>query len=92
MYPRTKPEGGGPGLKGIKKDKEGGPGYYKLDYKRVERRSLNFKFGNAENKNFIAKYVKSKENVPGVGRYKEIEAGIKLQTRPVSAGNRRRLT
>ncbi len=28
FFPRTKPEGGGPGLKGIKKDKDLGPGFY----------------------------------------------------------------
>lgn len=33
MYPRTKTEGGGPGLKAIKRDRDGGPGFYKVDQK-----------------------------------------------------------
>ena len=92
MYPRTKIDGGGPGLKGIKRDKSGGPGYYNLNYKRVEKRSLANKFMVGENKNFVTSYVKSKAAIPGVGRYKDVENGIRATSRPLSSGGRRRIT
>ena len=79
-------------MKGIKKDKAGGPGFYKLNYASVDRKSISNKFKVGENKNFVTSYVKSKAQIPGVGRYKDIENGYKATSRPLSSGGRRRLT
>mmetsp|Transcript_634 Transcript_634/g.1012 ORF Transcript_634/g.1012 Transcript_634/m.1012 type:complete len:95 (-) Transcript_634:318-602(-) len=90
-YPRTKPDGGGPGLKSIKKSSDMAPGYYKVKRTLTERKSHHFKFANKKNQNCFEQYIKSKEFVPGVGKYKEIDKGIALQSRPNSVGPRRRL-
>jgi len=91
-YPRTKPEGGGPGLKAIKKDSDVAPGFYKVKRGLVERSTHQFKFFNSKNKNCFESYIKAKETVPGVGKYKDIDRGLALQSRPNSVGPRKRLT
>ena len=91
-FPRSKPLGGGPGLHGIKKDQNVAPGYYQVSHRLTERSSRMNKFSGATNKNYIANYVKSRDYVPGVGKYKDIEKGLKLQTRPLSCGGRRRVS
>ena len=90
-YPRTKPEGGGPGLKGIKKDSDIAPGFYKVKRSLVERSTHAFKFFNHKNKNCFDEYIRKKEFVPGVGKYKDIERGLRLQSRPLSTGPRKRI-
>ena len=59
-YPRTKADGGGPGLKGIKKDSDVAPGYYKINRDMTEKRGSSVKFTNTPNKNFVERYVKAR--------------------------------
>jgi len=91
-YPRTKPEGGGPGLKGIKRDTDMSPCYYKVNRKLTERSQRQFEFSKSRNQNYIERYVRSHTFVPGVGKYKDVDKGLKLQTRPLSSCPRRRVT
>lgn len=90
-FPRTKPDGGGPGLKGIKQDQNVAPGYYKVNHRLTETTVKSNKFTSTPNRNYIDRYVKSREFVPGVGKYKDVEKGLSLQTRPLSCGGKRRL-
>jgi len=92
FYPRTKVEGGGPGLKGIKKDTDISPCFYKVNRKPTEKSTRQFKFGASKNKNFVEQYVTSRNYVPGVGKYLSIDKGLALQSRPQSSGPRRRIT
>ena len=92
FYPRTKIDGGGPGLKGIKREQGLGPSDYKIERNLVEKKSTDFKFQKTVNKNFFAQYISSKAYVPGMGKYKDIERGLALQTRPMSCPGRRRIT
>ena len=66
-FPRTKPEGGGPGLHGIKRDQVVSPSYYKVDRRLTERSSRQSKFSATPNRNFIERYVAGKAFVPGAG-------------------------
>lgn len=91
-YPRTKKDGGGPGLKGIKKDSDISPCYYKIDRKLTEKSKRQFEFSKSKNVNFFETYVRNHAYMPGVGKYKEIDKGLNLQTRPLSSGPRRRIT
>lgn len=77
-YPRTKPHGGGPGLKAIKKDSDVAPTYYKINRNLIERSKTQFKFYKTPNKNIFEQYIKCKEFVPGVGKYEKLEPGLKL--------------
>ena len=91
-YPRTKPEGGGPGLKGIKPDTDISPCFYRVNRKLTERSSTAHTWAKSKNKNFVEQYIKSHASVPGIGKYKDVEKGLKMQTRPQSVGPRRRVT
>ena len=79
MHPRTKADGGGPGLKGIKKDQPLGPAAYNVNMKLVEKKSTGFKFSNVSKKTQIAKQVEAKAYVPGAGKYADnLDRGFKL--------------
>ena len=43
-YPRTKPEGSGPGLKRLEKDKTCGPGQYTVNYALTDKTTRIAKF------------------------------------------------
>ena len=55
-----------------------GPGFYTPNETLTRRSSHLFKFEGNKNVNCFAKYIKSKEFVPGVGRYKELDKGLAL--------------
>ena len=86
-YPRTKPEGSGPPPK--KKEKEiRGPGTYQIKYHLTENRETgNCQFSKTPNKNFIERYTKSKAFCPGIGRYKDIDKGFAISSRPLSSSS-----
>lgn len=52
FYPRTKKEGTGPGIKGIKRDQHGGPAYYKIQRHLAEKQSYKFRFETGRNKTY----------------------------------------
>ena len=91
-YPRSKEAGGGPGLKGIKNDQLGGPGYYKVKRDLIENKTRSQKFDKTPVKTHVDHHIKIKEFIPGVGRYTDIDSGLKLQSRPMSCSGRRRIT
>ena len=91
-YPRSKEAGGGPGLKGIKNDQLGGPSYYKVNRALTENKTWTQKFDKTPVKTHVDLHIKMKEFIPGVGRYTDIDSGLKLQSRPMSCGARRRIT
>ena len=86
-----------------KKTKDPAPGSYDVieAIQKTQWGKSSFPIQKCKNNTFVGKYlpksllsidqyVKSKNYVPGIGKYKEVEKGLNRLSRPISSMRRRR--
>lgn len=67
-----------------KKTKDPAPGSYNVEdvFKKVLWPKNMFLFSKRKTTNYVDEAVKAKSFVPGIGKYKDIEKGVNLLSKP----------